>query len=384
MRIILFTGKGGVGKTTISAATGLLCSKLGYKTLVTSVDPAHSLSDCFSRRLDPEPIPISENLYGQETDVQHVLEDNWGAVKDYLTAFFMSQGIQSVEANELAILPGMEELSSLLYVHEYDEKSSFDVMIMDMAPTSNAIRLLSTPDALEWYMEKIFPIGRKTMQIARPVLSRAIPYPLPDEDVYDNVERVYRNMESVRSKLSDYSKTSIRLVLNPERMVINESRRTLTYLNLFNFPVDAVITNKVIEGSGEFLGQWKGIQEKYIDEIEKSFSPIPVLKSYLREGEIIGRKPLEELGSEIYDEKDPTDVFYSKKAMDIEKEGEGYTLTVELPFSSKEDIDLYHKGTELIINIGSYKRSIYLPHILHELEPKLARFEGKKLIIKFS
>ncbi|HIP62729.1 MAG TPA: ArsA family ATPase, partial [Archaeoglobus profundus] len=287
MRIILFTGKGGVGKTTIAAATGIKASQLGYKTLIISTDPAHSLSDSFQKDLKPYPTKVEDNLYAMEVDVEYELEKHWSVIKEYLTLFFKSQGIDDIIAEELAILPGFDELASLLHLLHYYEKKEYDVVILDCAPTGETLRLLSVPEVAKWYMNRFFGIEKKILKLVKPIAEPLINVPLPTDDVLDKIQELYVKMSKLKEILESEI-TSVRIVLNPEKMVIKESERAFTYLNLFGYRVDCVIINKIFPKEvGDYFSKWFELQEKYIREVEERF-PVPVFKVQFKSSEIIG------------------------------------------------------------------------------------------------
>jgi len=315
MRILLFTGKGGVGKTTIAAATGIKTAQLGYKTLVMSTDPAHSLSDSFQRKLNPYPTEIMKNLHAMEVNVEFELERHWSSIKKYLEIFFKSQGIEDVIAEELAIFPGFDEFASLLNLLKFYRSGEYDVIILDCAPTGETLRLLSVPEVAKWYMRRFFGIERKILKIVKPVAEPLINVPLPPDDVLDKIRELYVELSNLKEIFeSDFS--SVRIVMNPEKIVIRESERAFTYLNLFGYNVDCVIVNKILPKG--FLAEWRELQEKYLKEIEERF-PIPIFKVEFKFTEIVGER-LFELADEIYGDRDPTEIFYRDKPIKILKE----------------------------------------------------------------
>ena len=385
MRTILFTGKGGVGKTSIAAATGVKASKFGHKTLVVSTDPAHSLADSFNIPLGKKPVKIRKNLYGEELDPQQKMEENWGVIKDYMTRLFNWRGIEAVEAEELAIFPGMEELFSLLEVKKWADEKTFDVVILDCAPTGSTLRLLSFPEIMDWYMQRVFHIERKAAKLIRPVASRLTTLPLPGDNIFDAVEMLYENLAKMKEILADVERSSVRLVLNPEKMVIAESRRAFTYLSLFGYPIDAVIVNRLMskEITDPFFDRWKKAQQEHLEEIETSFVSLPIFTSHLFDQEIYGLELLGRLGEDIYGDKDPADLFYQGIPVEIGKDNKTYYLLINLPFSSKSDVEVLKKQNELIVKVGNYKRNILLPLSLANKEPKRAKLEKEKLKIEF-
>jgi arsenite-transporting ATPase len=381
MRIVLFTGKGGVGKTTVAAATGIKTSQLGYKTLIISTDPAHSLSDSFQKELKPYPTKVKDSLYAMEVDVEFELERHWSTIKEYLTVFFKSQGIEDIVAEELAIFPGFDELASLLHLLNYYEKEEYDVIILDCAPTGETLRLLSVPEVAKWYMNRFFGIEKKVLKLVKPLAEPIINVPLPSEDVLDKIQELYIKMSKLKDILES-EETTVRIVMNPERMVIRESERAFTYLNLFGYTVDCIIVNKIFpREAGDYFSKWFELQERYMREVEERF-PIPIFKIPFKSTEVVG-DVLYELADELYDGQDPTKVFHSEKPMKIEKEDEYFVLTIKAPFVSKEDLKLLKRGEELIVVAKQWKRIIFLPQSLALKEPVEAKFNKGELRILF-
>lgn len=385
MRIILFTGKGGVGKTTFSAATALLCAQKGYKTLVISTDAAHSLSDSFEIQLSNQPKKISTNLYGQEINALEQIEKNWGDIKSYLTALFSSQGIDDIEAEEMSVFPGMEELFSLMEIRKYEQSSEYDVIVVDCAPTSDTLRFLSAPEITHWYLKHIFPIQRTAAKAVRPVASRVFPFPFPEDKVFGAMKNLSTQLAEMKEILSDSTKTSIRLIINPEKMVIKEAQRAFTFFNLFGYAVDLIIVNRVIPSGIQdvYFDKWKSIQAGYLDMIAESFSPIPIFSLELMDQEIVGKCLLSKAAHKIYDTKDPCQLFISQKPIDIQKTEKGFDISLYLPFVQKAEIDLLKNGDELIVKVGNFKRNILLPQTLINYSVSSARFEANELKISF-
>ena len=380
-RVILFTGKGGVGKTTIAAATAIKTSSIGYKTLVISTDPAHSLADSFSKELKPYPTRIEENLYGMEVNVEYELEKHWNTIKEYLTFFFKSQGIEDIVAEELAIFPGFDELASLLHLLNFYERGEYEVLILDCAPTGETLRLLSVPEVAKWYMNRFFGIERKVLKLVKPIAEPLIDVPLPSEEVLDKIQELYVRIGKLKNILES-ERTTVRIVMNPEKMVIRESERAFTYLNLFGYQVDCLIVNKVFpQDSGKFLSRWVEIQQDYLSEIRERF-PLPVFVVPFKETEIVGEK-LYELAEEIYNGEDPTKVFYREKPIKISKENDETVISIKVPFISKEDLKILKKGGELIIIAKQWKRIISLPQSIAAKEPLGAKYINGELKIRF-
>lgn len=385
MRIILFTGKGGVGKTTLAAASALLSAKRGRKTLVISTDAAHSLSDSFETRFSNQPKKIASNLYGQEINTLEQIEEKWGEIKTYLTEFFASQGLDSIEAGELSIFPGMEELFSLMEIRSYTKRADYDVIIVDCAPTGDTLRLLSAPEITGWYLKHIFPIQRTAAKAIRPVANRILPFPFPEDRIFDALKRLTTQLAEMKEILEDSRVTTIRLVVNPEKMVIQEAQRAFTFFNLFGYAVDLVIVNRVIpaEVRDVYFKEWKAIQAAYQQTIFECFSPIPIFSAELFPQEIVGSDLLYKMAQKVYGKNDPTQIFYSQKPISIEKHDSGFDLVLRLPFVEKRDLDLFQKGGELFIRVGNYKRNILLPQTLLSYSIKGAKLEKERLRISF-
>ena len=386
MRIILFTGKGGVGKTSISAATAIRSAQMGHRTIVVSTDPAHSLGDSFDQIIGPEPGQLAPNLWAQEIDLLHQMEQNWGVVQQYLAALFAWRGMDGMMAEEASILPGMEELASLLQIGSLAGSDEYDVIVVDMAPTGATLQLLAFPEMATWYIEKIFPFERTAMKIARPIMRSVSEIPMPEDDFFDAVESLVRDLSRLESLLTDRNISSVRLVVNPEKMVIREAQRAFTYLNLYNLPVDAVISNRHLpdEVEDSYLARWKERQAHYRRIIEESFAPLPVFSVPLLDVEVVGYEMLNKLGEMIYAEDDPARIYYRGKAQELIKQGDDYILLLPLPLVKKGDISL-HRGSydELIVRIGGWKRHISLPSSLTGKDVAGARYRDNHLEIRF-
>jgi arsenite-transporting ATPase len=385
MRVILYTGKGGVGKTSVAAATALCAAGLGYKTVVLSTDAAHSLADSFDFPLGNEPQLIMPNLWGQETDLAQTLESNRREIHDYLAALLAWRGVDDVVADEIAFSPGMEELANLLYILNYQEGGKYEVAIVDCAPTGETLRLLGVPEVLRWWMTRLFPIGRKIIAGVRPLARTLTSMPLPDTKVFKSVEDLYAKLTRLHSLLADAETTSVRLVVNPEKMVIKEARRSFTYFSLYGYNTDLVICNRLIPDRVKdiYFKSWKASQRRYHQLIEESFAPVPVFDVPLFEQEIVGIPMLRNMAEALYGEKDPTAVFYRGGVQSIHKEGKHYVLTITLPFTSKEQISLMQSGDELTIQVAGFRRNVVLPRSLVGLAVGEAKLEEGRLKIRF-
>jgi arsenite/tail-anchored protein-transporting ATPase len=386
MRVILYTGKGGVGKTSVSAATALRAAHLGYRTLVMSTDAAHSLGDSFDMPLGGEPVAIVDNLWGQELDVFREIDRHWGTLQDWLKVLMAWRGLDEVVAEEMAVLPGMEELAGLLHLINYYDQGEYDVIVVDCAPTGETLRLLSFPDVARWWMHRIFPLERVAARIARPVLRRVTDLPLPDDEVFSAVKELFAKLEDMRGILTDPATSSVRLVLNPERMVIKEAQRTFTYLNLYGYATDLVVCNRVIPEavSDSYFKAWKETQERHYQQVEEAFAPLPILKAPLMEQEVLGLAMLERFGDAVYGTLDPTAVLHEGQIHQIRQEDSQYVLTLTVPFVTREEISLSQVGDELVVQVGNFKRNIILPRALAGMESRGAKLEGERLSIRFA
>lgn len=385
MRIILYTGKGGVGKTSIAAATALKSARSGLKTLVVSTDAAHSLGDSLDLPLSPEPVEIEKNFWAQEIDSIHEVEQGWGKVQQYLTALLTAKTVKDITTEELTVFPGMEDLLSLLRILKYYKENTYDVIIIDCAPTGETLALLSFPEMMRWWMTKLFPIKRKAVKVVKPVVEPLLGVPMPSDGVMGEIENIHHQLDEMKDILSDRSITSIRIVVNPEKMVIKEAQRSFTYLNIYDFNVDAVVVNRVIPANvtDDYFKVWKEIQKKYKDMISDSFSPIPIYNAPLFENEVVGLEMLERMGDEIFKDENPIEIKYNKRTQEVTKEGAEYIFSIYMPFTGKNELDLNQKGDELIIRTANLKRNIILPRTLQGQDITGARFEGDTLKIRF-
>jgi len=384
-RIILYTGKGGVGKTTVAAATALQAAKKGYKVLVISTDAAHSLRDVFDQELGPEPKKVAKNVYAQEIDVYYSVDKYWGKLTSYIQSLFNWMQVDDILAEEFSVFPGMEEVASFLWVYNHYKENQYDVIIVDTAPTGETLKLLSLPDVARWWLVKVFPIERRVLKVIRPAVKVVTDMPLPEEDTYDAVENLFSQLNSIHQIFSDPDITSIRLVLNLEKMVINETQRAYTYLNLYGYPVDSAIVNRVMpkELDHPYFNQWKEFQKNYMKDVKELFNTIPIHEAPLLPKEILGKDALLEFGKALYSDKDPTQIFYKGKPYEILKEGGSYSMILKLPFVSKEEVKLHQVGNELTIQIENQRRNIFLPKFLAKLNVDKANLENGVLKITF-
>lgn len=394
MRILLYTGKGGVGKTSVSAATAVRCAELGYRTAVLSTDPAHSLGDSFDRRIGSQLVELMPNLWGQEIDLLSQMDQYWGTVLSYLNALFAWQGMDSLVAEETAVLPGMEELASLLQITALADSGNYDVIIIDAAPTGSTLQLLSFPDMARWYIEKIFPFHRKTVQLARPVVKRMTDMPLPDDDIFESIKELVGYLERMSQLLSDGNVSSMRIVLNPEKMVVKEAQRAYTYLNLYGYSVDAVVCNRVFprDLADHYFDIWKDAQAANLQLVHECFHPLPIFEIPLFDQEVTGVEMLRRMADTVFGANpvrsgagDPTNKYYVGKPQEIFRRNGEYVLSIPLPLAERESVNLHRSVyDELIVRIGNWKRSVALPTGLARLDVSGAKYEGDRLNILFA
>jgi len=390
MRVILMTGKGGVGKTSVAAATGLRCAELGYRTLVLSTDPAHSLADSFDIELEHAPRQVRANLWGAELDALMELEGNWGAVKRYITQVLQARGLDGVEAEELAILPGMDEIFSLVRMKRHYDEGEYDVLIIDSAPTGTALRLLSLPEVAGWYMRRFYKplqaVSAALRPLVEPLFRPIAGFSLPNKEVMDAPYEFYEQIEALEKVLTDNTQTSVRLVTNPEKMVIKESLRAHAYLSLYNVATDMVVANRIIpdEVTDPFFQRWKENQQQYRQEIHDNFHPLPVKEVPLYSEEMCGLAALDRLKETLYADEDPAQVYYKETTLRVVQEQSAYSLEVYLPGIAKDKVELSKTGDELNIRIGNHRRNLVLPQALAALQPSGAKMEDDYLKIRFA
>src|SRR5271167_634413 len=391
MRILLFSGKGGVGKTSIAAATGLQLSRLGYRTLVMSVDPAHSLADAFDletslfQEKTNDPYPIDAHLSIQEVNIQKEIKRHWKEISTYVVSVLRTTGISDVEAEELAILPGMEELSAMMWVNQFRREARYDVIVLDCAPTAESMRFVSMPTTLDWYMKHIFPFQRTLLKAVRPIANRVAPFELPPDTYFGNIRDLFEKLEGVDKIMENPRITSVRLVTNPEKMVLRETQRAFVYFSLHGLTVDAVIVNRLLpaEVMDTWFNEWHTSQDTIVHEIEEYFAPVPVKKVPLFAHEVLGKQRLEDLARVLYaEDEDPAAVTRTEKPYSFGKQKGVYEIRVVLPFATKGEVELFKKGDELVVQIGSFRRHIGLPRSMAALMPSRAKLESKVLTVE--
>jgi len=384
-RVLLFTGKGGVGKTTTAAATALRCGESGLRTLVLSTDPAHSLADAFGVELGPLVAPVAEGLWGQQLDPQDRMEDSWAEIQRYLVEVFRWAGVEAIEAEELSVVPGLDEVFALADIRQHASSGDWDVLVVDCGPTAETIRLLSLPDILGRYMERVFPIGRRVSRVVSPLVARMTTLPVADDGVFAATERFYERLAGVREILGDGRRTSVRLVVNPERVVIAEARRTHTYLSLFGYHVDAVVANRLLpdDVSDPWFARWKALHAEHLATIDEGFAPVPVLRVALQPDEPVGLHALRSVADALYGDEDPTARFGVSDPLRVSQRGGGAVLEIDLPFTDREEIELGRRGDELLVRVGPYRRAMILPDSLRRRSVAGARLQDGRLEVEF-
>ncbi len=391
MRVLLFTGKGGVGKTTIAAATGLTLAARGLKTLVMSVDAAHSLADVFDRDValtdhaHGTAVAVGENLWIQEVDVTEEIGRHWKDISGYITTLLAVTGVEEVLAEELAIFPGMEEVSALLYVNQYAREKAFDVLILDCAPTGESLRFVSLPPTLDWYMKKLFHLERSILKVARPVAKKVTDLPLPPDRYFANIQSLAQKLEGVDTLLKDPKKTTVRLVTNAEKIVMKETQRAFMYFGLYGFTVDAVIVNRLLPDGvrDPFFAKWRKTQDQFLEEARGYFDPVPVFTLPLRDDQVLGTAALVALGRDLWGEKDPAASFRSDPPYRYTKRAGKYILTLNLPFVDKSEVDLAMASGDLVVRIGNVRHHIPVPRTLVGFSPAGAAMEDGRLTVRF-
>jgi arsenite-transporting ATPase len=385
-RTILYTGKGGVGKTSVATCTARRCAASGLRTLVISTDPAHSLSESLGASLGPEPIAVSDRLWGQEVNAQEEMERHWSGVQDWLGEVFIERGVDRISAQELTVPPGMDELFSLLRLQAAHESPDWDAIIVDCAPTGETLRLLSFPDVARWWIEKVFPLERQILAAARPLARSLLDIQLPSSAVFADIQRLSANLIAMNEILRDREHCTVRLVMNPDKMVIGEAMRTFTYLNLYGYLTDAVIVNRVFPADvGDYFAGWRQVQEEHLSLVRSAFSPVPVLCAPYFDQEVLGSEMLDRLADAVFgaDRLDPAAVLHDSLTQELSLSEEGARLRLLLPFAEKGDISLKKIGLELIVGVDGHRRTIILPSALAAFQPSGATFEDGALEVSF-
>ena len=385
MRIILYTGKGGVGKTSVSAATALRLARSGQRTLVMSTDAAHSLSDSFDIPLGNEPVQVAPNLWAQEISVLHEVDRYWVTLQQYMTTLLSWRGMEDVVAEEMTVLPGAEELAGLVRIVRHYESGLYDAIVVDCAPTGDTLRLLSFPEIARWWLEKLFPIQRQAAKVLRPFMRAVTDMPMPEDDVFESIKHLLTQLDRIHDLLADQQMTSVRIVLNAEKMVVKEAQRVYTYLSLFGYSSDMVVCNRLFPkaADGAYFAAWHDIQARNHKLVEECFSPVPIFDVPFFDTEVVGLEMLGKMGEAIFAEADPASVFFKGKVQTIEPTEQGYLLKMPLPLASKEQLDLLQTGDELVVQVGDYKRNIILPRALAICSVGGAKLDNGELRVNF-
>ncbi|HYA00026.1 MAG TPA: ArsA family ATPase [Candidatus Binatia bacterium] len=383
--MILYTGKGGVGKTTVAAATAVRCAELGQRTLVMSTDAAHSLGDSIDMEVGEDPTPVAPNLWAQEVNALREMEAHWDRIHVYLSTLFASQGADDIVAEELASPPGMEEVASLMQIKRHRAANKYDTLIVDCAPTGETLQLLAFPDIASWYLQKLFPVSRRVMKVARPVVQPFVNIPLPADDIFGHVSRLLLDLESMKQILNDPATCTVRLVLNLEKMVLKEAQRAFTYLSLYDYLTDLVVVNRVLpdEITDRYFAAWRKVQDRYNDSVRTLFDPIPIRRSKLFDHEIVGLERLGELADALFADEDPAQAYYHVVPQRLRKVHGQYELMLQLPFISKDEVEVTHREGELFVTVGPYKREISLPRALNGKRVSRARLDEGLLHLTF-
>ncbi len=385
-RTILYTGKGGVGKTSVAACTARACAASGLRTLVISTDPAHSLSESLGAPLGPEPCPAGDRLWGQEVSAQEEMERHWSGVQEWLGELFVERGVDRISAQELTVPPGMDELFSLLRLQSAHKSPDWDAIVVDCAPTGETLRLLSFPDVARWWIEKVFPLERQLLAAARPLARSLLDIQLPSQAVFADIQRLSKNLIEMNEILRDRERCTVRLVMNPDKMVIGEAMRTFTYLNLYGYLTDAVIVNRIFPSDvGDYFAGWRRMQEEHLELVRSAFAPVPVLCAPYFDTEVLGGEMLDRLADALFGSggHDPAGVLHDRLSQELEVFDDGAELRLMLPFARKGDISLKKIGLELIVGVDGQRRTIILPSAMAAFQPTGATFEDGTLAVTF-
>ena len=384
MRVLLFTGKGGVGKTTTAAATAVLAASRGCKTLVLSTDPAHSLADALGVPLGAEPTEVDTGLHALQVDGQWAFERSWQQVQDYLRDVLERAGVGALQAEELVVLPGAEEVLALLELHRQATSGRYDLVVVDCAPTGETLRLLALPEALRWYVEKVFPAQRRALRAVRPLLTRVGGASVPDDNVFAAVERLHRQLTEVRDLLTGPG-ASVRLVLTPEAVVVAEARRTLTALALYGYRVDGVVANRLLPPSEDpWVAGWVASQAAQLEAVVRDTAPMLLRRGPYAAAEPVGVAALLAFGIEMYAEDDPAELPTGPDpAMTVERDSDGFLLSLLLPLARLDDLGLARSGDDLVVTVGGHRRLVALPSALRRCTVAGARLLEARLVVRF-
>jgi arsenite-transporting ATPase len=385
-RTILYTGKGGVGKTSVATATARRCAAAGLRTVVLSTDPAHSLADVLETPVGSQPTELGGNLWAQQVSAQEELERHWSAVQAWLGQVLIERGVERIAAEELTVPPGGDELFSLLRLKRHVEEGEWDAIVVDCAPTGETLRLLSFPEAARWWLAKL--MGRETQLLAaaRPLARAFLDLRLPDEEVMGEVQGLVANLVAMHDILRDRSSVSVRLVMTPDRMVVAEAMRTFTYLSLYGYLTDAVIVNRVFPGelAGTYFGAWRDVQQRELERVREGFAPVPVRCAPYFEAEVIGDAMLDRLGDALFDGDEPAARLHDGLAQEFGLDAGAGHLRLSVPFADKGDVSLKKVGDELVVRVDGRKRTVVLPPALAALKPAGAALEKGALVVRFA
>jgi arsenite/tail-anchored protein-transporting ATPase len=383
-RIILYTGKGGVGKTSVAAATARRCAAAGARTLVLSTDPAHSLAESLQAAVGAEPTDVGGGVWAQQVQAQDELERNWSAAQEWLGGVLAERGVERIAAEELTVPPGADELFSLLQLKHHAESGEWDAIVVDCAPTGETLRLLSFPDAARWWLDRVLGRESALLSAARPLARAFFDLSLPDERVMADIQRLVGNLIAMHELLRDASRVTLRLVMTPDRMVVAEAMRTFTYLNLYGYLCDAVVVNRVFpEDVGEYFGAWRAVQAEQLADVQAGFAPVPVLQAAYFEQEVLGPAMLDRLASDLFNGHDPGAVLHDRLAQELSLDGSRAELRLDLPFVSRGDVALKKIGLELVVRVDGHKRTIVLPGALAGFRPTSAKLADGSLVVGF-